>query len=92
MELLHDVGHVESHFSPFGDSVRLVHDLRQTYYRLRNRLGCTRWYSLVMRLRWKLTSVHLETLVVLVQDRCMVGAKRTKGLEIILDALDETPK
>ena len=32
MELLGDVGHVESHFGPFGDSVsvgaRLVHDLR----------------------------------------------------------------
>ena len=36
MELLGDVGHVESHFSPFGDSVsvgaRLVHGLRQTYH------------------------------------------------------------
>jgi hypothetical protein len=32
MELLGDVGHVESHFGPFGDSVsvvvRLVHGLR----------------------------------------------------------------
>ena len=34
MELLGDVGHVESHFSLFGDSVsvgaRYVHGLRQT--------------------------------------------------------------
>ena len=35
MELLGDVGYVESHFSPFGDSVsvgaRQVHGLRQMY-------------------------------------------------------------
>jgi hypothetical protein len=45
MELLGDMGHVESHFNPFGDSVsvcaRLVHDLRQMYHRLRNRFGRT---------------------------------------------------
>ena len=39
MELLGDLGHVESHFFPFGDSVsvgaRKVHGLRQTYHRLR---------------------------------------------------------
>jgi hypothetical protein len=36
MELLGDVGHVESCFGLFGDSVsfgaRLVHGLRQTYH------------------------------------------------------------
>ena len=41
MELLGDLGHVESHFFPFGDSASLgarkVHGLRQTYHRLRNR-------------------------------------------------------
>ena len=44
-ELLGDVGHVESSFSPFGDgvtvSVGLVHGLRQMYHRLRYRLGRT---------------------------------------------------
>ena len=39
MRLLADVGHVESCFGLFGDSVivgaRLVYGLRQTYYRLR---------------------------------------------------------
>jgi hypothetical protein len=38
MELRGDLGHVESHFSSFGDgisvSARQVHGLRQTYYRL----------------------------------------------------------
>ena len=32
-------------------------------------------------------SVHLEMVLVSVQDRCMVCAKRTIGLEIVLDAL-----
>ena len=49
MQLLGDMGHVESHFGPFGDGVsvgaRYVHDLRQTYHRLQNRFGRTRWYS-----------------------------------------------
>jgi len=49
MELLGDLGHVESHFFSFGDSVsvgaRKVHRLRQTYHRLRNRFGRTQWYS-----------------------------------------------
>ena len=37
---------------------------------------------------WILTSFRLETLLVLVQDRCTIGAKRAIGLEIILDAPD----
>ena len=49
MELLDHVGHVESPFRPFGDSVsvsaRYVRGLRQTYHQLRNRFGRTRWYS-----------------------------------------------
>ena len=58
MELLGDVGHVESRFGPVADSVsvvsvgaRQVHGLRQMYHRLRNRFGRTRWYSKVMRLK-----------------------------------------
>jgi hypothetical protein len=49
MELLNDVGHVESHFDLFGDGVS-VHGLRQTYHRLRNHFGGTPWYSEVTRL------------------------------------------
>jgi hypothetical protein len=41
---------------------------------------------------WNLVSIHLETVVVLVQDRCTVFAKRTIGTEIILDAPDGTPR
>jgi hypothetical protein len=44
MELLGDLDHVEFRFGPFGDSVS-VHGFRQTYHRLRNRFGRTRWYS-----------------------------------------------
>jgi hypothetical protein len=66
--------------------------LRQTYHRLRNCFGCTGWYSWVMRLKWKLVSVHLETVFVSVQDRCTVCAKRTIGSEIVLDTPDDTPR
>ena len=37
-------------------------------------------------------SVHLEMVLVLVQDRCTVCAKRTTGLDIVLDATDGTPR
>ena len=37
-------------------------------------------------------SVHLEMVLALVQDRCMVCTKRTIGSEIIFDAPDSTPR
>ena len=37
-------------------------------------------------------SVRLGMVLVLVQDRCTVCAKRTRGLDIILDAPDGTPR
>jgi hypothetical protein len=49
MELLGDVVHVKSCFGPFADYVSLaaisVPGLRQTYRRLWNQFGRTRWYS-----------------------------------------------
>ena len=41
---------------------------------------------------WNLMSVQLETVLLLVQDRCIVYTKRTIGPEIILDAPDGTPR
>jgi hypothetical protein len=35
---------------------------------------------------WNFVSVHLEIVLVSMQDRCMVCAKRTIGSEIVLDA------
>ena len=47
MVLLGDEAQVEARFSPFEDSAnldaRLVHGLRRTYQKLRNRFGRTRW-------------------------------------------------
>ena len=37
-------------------------------------------------------SVRLEMMLVLVQDKCTVCAKRTIGSDIILDAPDGTPR
>jgi hypothetical protein len=49
MDLLGDMGHVESRFGPFVDSVSLgarwINSLHQTYHSLRNHYGRTRWNS-----------------------------------------------
>ena len=37
-------------------------------------------------------SVRLEMVLALVQDRCTVCAKRTRGSDIVLDAPDGTPR
>ena len=36
---------------------------------------------------WNLTSFHLETVLVSVQDRCLACARCTIGLQIVLDRL-----
>ena len=41
---------------------------------------------------WNLILVRLETVLVLVHDRCTVCAKCTIGSEILLDAPDGTPR
>jgi hypothetical protein len=38
------------------------------------------------RLKWKLVSVCLDIVLILIQDRCTVCAERTVGSDIILDA------
>jgi hypothetical protein len=80
------VGHVESHFGPFGDNVSVgaiqVHCLRRTYH----------WLILDEWVMWNLISVRLETMLVSVQYRCIVCAEHTIGSEIVLDAPDDTPR
>jgi hypothetical protein len=44
-----------------------------------------------MWVMWNLISVHLEIVLVSVQDRCTVYAEHTIGSEIIMDAPDGTP-
>jgi hypothetical protein len=39
-----------------------------------------------MSLKWMLISVHLELVLILMQDRCTVCAERTIGSKIILEA------
>jgi hypothetical protein len=41
---------------------------------------------------WNLISDRLEIVLVSVQDRCTVSAKRTIGSEIVLDTPDGTPR
>ena len=44
------------------------------------------------RLKWKLISVLSKIVLILTQDRCMVYVERTMGSDIVLDALDVTPR
>ena len=63
----------------------------QMHYSLRNHFGGTIWYSWVKRLMWKLGSVSLEIVLILMQGRCMVCMEHAICLEINLDAPDGTP-
>jgi hypothetical protein len=96
MELVSDVGRVESRFSLFGDSVsvspRLELGLHRTHHRHRNRFGRSRLDSYVTRLKWKLGSVRFGIVLLLMQDWCLVCTKCSIGIEIILDALKGTPR
>jgi hypothetical protein len=69
-----------------------VYGFRQTYHRLIIHFGRIGWHSLVTRLTWKVVSVHLEIVLILIQDRCTVCAEHTVGLEIILGAPDGTTR
>jgi hypothetical protein len=95
MVLLGDEAQVEPRFGPFKDSAnldaRLVHGLCRTNHSLKNHFGRTQWNSKVTWVMWNLVLVHLEIVLVSVQDRCMVCAKHTIGSEIILAAPNSTP-
>ena len=88
MELLGDVGHVESH------SVRLEMVLVLV------QAGCTVCAERTMGseivldapLKWKLVSVRLEIVLFLTQERCAVCVEGTVGSVIVLDAPDGTPR
>ena len=83
---------MESCIGSFVDiSARLVHSLRLMHHSVRNHFGRTLWYSLVKRLKWKLGSVSLEIVLILMQGRCMVCMEHTICLEINFDAPDGTP-
>jgi hypothetical protein len=45
-----------------------------------------------MRLKWKLGSVRFGIVLLLMQDCCLVCTKCSIGMEIVLDALKETPR
>jgi hypothetical protein len=58
----------------------------------KNRFGHTRWNSSVTWVLWNFGSVCLETVLVSVQDRCMLCTKCIIGSEIVLDTPDGTPR
>ena len=96
MVLLGDEAQVEARFGLFGDSANLdarwVHSLRRACHRLRNRFGRTRWNSELTWVVSNLVSICLQTVLVSMQDRSTICAKRSIGLGIILDTPNGTPR
>jgi hypothetical protein len=45
-----------------------------------------------MRLKWKLGSIQLEIVLLLMHDWCSVYVERTISSEIVLEAPDGTPR
>ena len=78
MVLQGEEAQVKAQFGLFGDSAnldeRLVYSLHGTYHILINQFGRTRQNSQIMCVIWNLASICLETLLVQVQDWCMVCA------------------
>jgi hypothetical protein len=70
---------------------RKVRGLCRVYLQLKNLVGRTRWKLQGEWVKWNLVSVYLETMLALMQYRCMVCAKRTIGSEIVSDAPDDAP-
>jgi hypothetical protein len=69
----------------FRDNVNLdaryVHSLHRMYHGPRNQFRRNQWYSYMMWVKRKLTSVHLKVVLILTQDRCTVCAECTIGSE-----------
>jgi hypothetical protein len=66
--------------------------LCQTYHRVRKSLWTHPMVLLVTRLKWKLLSVHLDVVLIWMQDRCTICVDHTIGSEIVSDAPDGTPR
>ena len=96
MDLLGDVGHVESRFSAFGDSVSVECKIGARFHVKRTRASESFYTNpmvlLVTMLKCKNDLVHLEIVLILTQDRCMLYSEPTISLEVILDTPDRTPR
>jgi hypothetical protein len=62
------------------------------FHRFENHFGHNRCYSYVAWIKWKLTLVHLEIVLISTQDWCTVCTKCTIGSEITLSTPDGTPR
>ena len=90
MELLGDVGHVESHFGPFGDIVSVDAKIGALFEPNVPYAKKSFWTHPMVLLGDKAQVVArfvpFGDSVILMQDRCTVCTERTIGSEIILDA------
>ena len=94
MVLLGDEAQVVTPFGAFGDSVILTQDRSTVCVErtIRSEIVLDTLNSKVTWVIWNIASFRLETVLVSGQDRCMVRARHTTGLEIVLDAPDGTTR
>ena len=87
MVLLGDKAQLEARFGPFGDSANLdarsVHGLCRMYHRLEKSFSTHPMELLGDVGHVESCSVCLEMVLVLLEDRCTVCAKRNIGLDIV---------
>ena len=88
MELLGDMGHVESHFILVGIVLVLVQDRCTvcTKRTISSEIILDAPNGTPRRRGSSESSLHLEIVLILTQDRCTVCVERTIGSEIMLDA------
>ena len=81
MVLLGDAAQVEAHFSPLGDSANLDIDrctvCAEHTIGSENHFGRAQWNSYVTWVMSNIISIHLETVLVSVQDCCAVCGQHT---------------
>jgi hypothetical protein len=96
MEHLCDMGHLESSFGLFRDSVsvgaRLVNGLCQTCHNFRKLFRMHRMALLGYEAQLEAHFSSFDIMQILTQDRCTVWAICTMASETILDAPDGTPR
>jgi hypothetical protein len=92
MELLGDVGHVESRFGPFGDSVCVSAGFAPNVPWAQKSFWTHLMTLLGDEAQVEARFCPFGDRANFTQDRCTVWAKRTTSSEIILDAHDGTPR
>jgi hypothetical protein len=93
--LVGDVGQVERRFGSHGDGVNLGEIGARFAQNVPQACNSFWPYPMVLLgyvVKCKLVSIHLEIVLISIQDSCMVCTEHPIGLEIVLGTPDGTPR